>query len=456
MKKLLLPLLFVVSAVSASAQDMSAYFVEGSTLRPYLNPAFAPLTGYTNIPFVGNIQVSASGNIPFGALLYNNDGRLVSFSNDAISAEAVLGQLGERNDLGINSRIGIVGFGKYTRNCETFWSADLALNIDAEINAPRELFSFLKGGEAADIRDLRVSLQTYADASFNYSFRVAKRVYIGLRAKVIVGMLGADIALDRFNVSIGDTNWYANVAGSIEMNGINEDLKPGDRIAFDEIGDYIDGNSIAKPSGYGGAIDVGATYDLTDWLQLSASVNNLGFVKWGNKSTRRFSFEESITSDDISIADGKVEYPDEIDLDNVKLTVVDGKSSAQRLTTQINVGADFEFLDHRLGVGVLYNTRIYPTKAYHTLMGSVNAHPLKWLGITAAYSVIDNKAGAVSFALNLCPSWINFYIATDVLLNKHIAYMIPDRGTKANVTFGLAIPIGHRGARPFTSQGVKR
>lgn len=453
MKKLLLPLLFIVSTLSVAAQDMSAYFVEGSTMRPYLNPAFAPLRGYTNIPFIGNIQISASGNIPFGALLFKNDGSLVSFTDSAISADAVLGQLSARNDLGINSRIGLVGFGKYTRNHRTFWSADLAFNIEAEINAPRELFSFLKGGEAADIRDFHLSLQTYADASFNYSFRVAPRVYIGLRAKAIIGMLGTDIAIDRFDVSIGQDNWYAAVAGSIEMNGITEDLQPGDRITFSEVGDYIDIASMTKPSGYGGAIDVGATYDVTDWLQLSASVNNLGFVKWGNKSTRRFSFDENISSDDISIVDGKVEYPEEINLDNIELTVTDGKASAQRLTTHINVGADFEFLNHRLGVGVLYNARIYPTKTYHTLMGSINAHPLKWLGITAAYSVIDNKASAVSLALNLCPSWINFYIATDVLLNKHIAYMIPDRGTKANVTFGLAIPIGPRGERHFTSRG---
>lgn len=456
MKRLILPFLFVMSVFGVSAQDLTAYFVEGSTFRSQLNPAFAPLRGYVDIPLVGSIQVGVSGNTPFGALLFKNDGKLVAFTDKGISADAVLGRLGAVNDISVGSRIGLVGFGKYARNRINFWAVDLGLNIDAEANAPRELFAFLKGGEAADIRDARMSLQSYVDASFNYSFRLIPRLYIGVRAKVIVGMWGADLALDRFDVSIGSDRWYAAVAGSIEMNGISEDLKTGDRIDFGQIGDYLDVASIAKPSGYGGAIDIGATYDVTNWLQLSASVDNLGFVKWGNKSMRRFEFEQSVSSDDISIVDGKVEFPDDIDLDNVKLTVVDGKASTQRLATRINVGADFEFLNHRLGVGVLYNARICANKSYHTLMGSVNAHPLWWLGITAAYSVIDNKAGAVSLALNLCPSWINFYIATDVLLNKHIAYMIPDRGSKANITFGLAVPIGLRGARRFTSQGIHR
>lgn len=451
MKRLILPFLLVMSALGASAQDMTAYFVEGSTFRSQLNPAFAPLRGYTSIPLVGSIQVDVSGNMPFGALLFDNGGKLAAFTDESISADAVLGRLSASNDMSIDSRIGLVGFGKYARNRRNFWSVDLGLNIDAEINAPRELFTFLKGGEAADIRNAHISLQSYADASFNYSFRLIPRLYLGLRAKAIIGMMGMDLALDRFDVSMGTDRWYADVAGSIEMNGISEELQTGDRIDFSQIGDYIDVASLAKPSGYGGAIDIGATYDITNWLQLSASVNDLGFVKWGNKSTRRFEFEQSVSSDDISIVDGKVEYPEDIDLDNVKLTVVDGKASTQRLATRINVGADFEFLDHRLGVGVLYNVRICANKSYHTLMGSVNAHPLYWLGITAAYSAIDNKAGAVSLALNLCPSWINFYIATDVLLGKHIAYMIPDRGSKANITFGLAIPVGRWGERRFTS-----
>lgn len=445
--------MFTVSALASSAQDMTAYFVDGSTMRSQLNPAFAPLKGYFAIPFVGNIQASVSGNMPFGALLFKNDGKLVDFTNKSISAEAVLGRLGQRNDISVDSRIGIIGFGQYTRNRRDFWSVDLAMNIDVEATAPRELFAFVKGGEAVDIRDAHVSLQSYFDASFNYSFRVAPRVYVGLRAKAIFGTLGMDLALDRFDVSIGQNRWSADVVGSLEMNGIKEDLQEGESISFDDVTDYIDLASLLKPSGYGGAIDVGATYDPTDWLQLSASVNDLGFVKWGNKNTRRFSFEQHVSSDDISIVDGKVEYPEDIDLENVKLRVEDSKGSTQRLATRINIGADFEFLNHRLGVGVLYNARICPGKTFHTLMGSINAHPLRWLGITAAYSVLDNKAGAVSLALNLCPSWINFYIATDVLLNKHIAYMIPDRGSRASVTFGLAVPMGRWGARRFTSRG---
>lgn len=450
MKRFLLSSALALCTCMLSAQDLTPYFIEGSTFRSQLNPAFAPLKGYLNLPVIGGVQIGVNGNIPFGALLFDKNGKLESFIDGSMSADDVLGQLGSRNDINISSRINLFGLGKYTRNMHTFWSVDMAMNIAAEINAPRELFSFLKGGEPVDINDLHLSLQTYADASFNYSFRIAPQIYLGVRAKVIVGMLGIDMNVNRFDVSLGTDRWYADIAGSLEMNGISEDLQTGDSIYFNEISDYIDVSSISKPAGYGGAIDIGATYDPTDWLQISASVNDLGFVKWGNGSTRRFEFEKNISSDDISIVDGKIEYPEDIDLDYIKLNVVDGGGSSQRLTTKINLGADFEFLKHRLGIGVLYNAQIYANKTYHTLVGSVNAHPLRWLGITAAYSAINNKAGAVSLALNLCPWCINLYVATDILLNKHIMYMIPRKGSKANVSFGLSIPIGNWGIRRRT------
>lgn len=447
MKKPLLVLAFAAMYVGACAQSSVAYFVEGSTFRTQLNPAFAPHKGYLNIPVLGGVQVDINGNIPFGALLFDNDGKLSAFTEKGVSIDEVLSKVSARNDLSVGSRINIFGIGSYTRNARNFWSVDLAMNLAGEVNAPRELFTFLKAGQATDIRDVHVAMQSYADLSFAYSLRLCPGLYFGARIRAIAGMLGASADIERLDISIGSDRWYADMAGSIEMNGIDGDLQTGDRISLDEVTDYIDVASMLKPSGYGGAIDLGITYDPTHWLQLSASVTDLGFVKYGGKNSRRLVFEKHIDSDMIDIENGVILNPEDIDLNNIGLTVEQGEAATRRLTTAVNIGADFEFLDRMLGLGLLYNAKIYGNKSYHTLIGSVNAHPLDWLGVTVAYSMIDNKASALSFALNLCPGWINFYLSTDVLTSKHIRYMIPRNGTRANVTFGIGIPIGRWGAR---------
>lgn len=61
--------------------------------------------------------------------------------------------------------------------------------------------------------------------------------------------------------------------------------------------------------------------------------------------------------------------------------------------------------------------------------------------------MIDNRGGAVGLALNLCPNWINFYLATDVLTSKHTPQWVPIKQSSMNVTLGLGIPIGKRSHR---------
>lgn len=56
MKKIIYTLIAAFVACTAVAQTPSAYFMEGSTFRSQLNPAFAPLRGYVNIPVLGGVQ----------------------------------------------------------------------------------------------------------------------------------------------------------------------------------------------------------------------------------------------------------------------------------------------------------------------------------------------------------------------------------------------------------------
>ena len=72
--------------------------------------------------------------------------------------------------------------------------------------------------------------------------------------------------------------------------------------------------------------------------------------------------------------------------------------------------------------------------------------------------MIDNRGGAVGLALNLNPSWINFYLATDIVTAKHTPQFIPIKQSIMNVTLGIGVPIGRRVSRPMctTRIGGKR
>lgn len=51
MKKRILTLVAVLLASAAAAQNTTAYFMEGTTFRSQLNPAFAPFRGTSISPY---------------------------------------------------------------------------------------------------------------------------------------------------------------------------------------------------------------------------------------------------------------------------------------------------------------------------------------------------------------------------------------------------------------------
>ena len=137
MKKIIYTLIAAFVACTAVAQTPSAYFMEGSTFRSQLNPAFAPLRGYVNIPVLGGVQVNVSGNLSVSDIFYPVNGSLVTLFDKNVSAAEALGNLRSKNMLGTDARINI-----YEGENETYIEASVenssSILYDKEIrNKPR-------------------------------------------------------------------------------------------------------------------------------------------------------------------------------------------------------------------------------------------------------------------------------------------------------------------------------
>lgn len=167
MKKIRILLAALLATVGAAAQNPSSYFMEGSTFRSQLNPAFAPQRGYVNFPVLGGIQVGMSGNISLDKIFYPRDGKLVTLLDSSVSAAEALSGLKDKNLLGADTRINVIGFGAYTKNRKNFWSFDLNVRVNAEANIPYSLFDFIKNGQEGRISDIGVISDSYLEAAFS-------------------------------------------------------------------------------------------------------------------------------------------------------------------------------------------------------------------------------------------------------------------------------------------------
>lgn len=436
-------------AAGAAAQNPTAYFMEGSTFRTQFNPAFAPLRGYVNIPFVGSIQAGITNNLPLSKLLYPRDGRLVTLLDPSVSADEALAGLKTDNLLGTEVRMSLIGFGKFTKNHKNFWSFDLNLRTNAEFNVPGALFEFIKRGDEGSIRNLGLEAEMYADAGVSYSLPLlGDKLYVGAKAKFIVGLARAKVNFDRMDITLHDNRWAVEAQGSIEAN------IPGAEVnyRYDDYGqpyfesDDIEINKI-KPAGYGFAVDLGATYEILPGLQASLAVTDLGFINWSKTSTVAGRAETSIEYTGIMIENGETTSTPDFSLDDLKqFRPIEAKGSVRALQASVNAGLEYFMWDHRVGFGLLYQARFREFKTLHSVTGSINFSPIRWFTLSGSYTA-GSGMGAFGLALNLCPGWINFFVGTDLVATRFTPQFIPVKQKSMNVTFGLGIPLGRRSHR---------
>ena len=446
MKKPYTLLAALLLAGGAVAQNPTAYFMEGTTFRSQYNPAFAPLRGYVNIPVLGGVNISAGGNLALDNILFQRNGKLVTLLDSSVSAADALANLKTDNLLGTDARINLIGFGAFTRNHKDFWSFDINLRVNEDANLPYSLFDFLKRGQEGNISNIGVSMDAYAEAAFSYSFPLLNdRLYIGVRGKLLMGVARAHVNYDRFDVSLGEEGWSVKTQGSLDITADGSEIDTDTESGTFEPGDIEIKPS--KPAGYGFALDLGATYDILPNLQASLAVNDLGFISWSKKSTVAGRSTQELEFTGVKVPENDTDPTPDFDFEMLKFTPVESQSSSKMLRASINAGLEYEVWRHKIGIGLLYTARIWEYKTMHNITGSVNFHPISWFTITGSYSVIDNRGGAVGLALNLCPSWINFFIATDVLTSKHTPQWIPIKQSSMNMTLGLGIPIGKRSHR---------
>lgn len=452
MKKLLYTLAAVLVCTGAAAQNPTLYFMEGVPLRSQMNPALAPQRGYFNIPVLGGLAVTAGGNTSLDHLLFRRDGRLVTLLSPSVSSADALSDLHSKNLVNADIRVNLLGFGAYTANRKHFWSFDLNLRTSVSTQFPYELFHFFKTGESVQVRNLGLSSDAYAEAGFNYSFPIGEKFYVGARVKFLVGLARAKSYFTQFNVSLGENEWYAEAVGELEVNSNLLTIPTRQEAGQDGVYrnyyqlDDMEFDAKFKPAGYGAAFDIGAIYEPIPNLLVSAAVNDIGFIAWNKASSMHGTVSRRLTFDGAQVdASGVADI--DFDLGELKFEQVDEESATRMLHYTMNLGAEYRLWDRRVGFGALYQIHKYDYAALHNLTASVNFQPVRWFGLSGSYSFIDNRASALGLGLNLNPGWINFYVATDVLLTKKSAQWIPIKQGRMNFNLGIGVPMGKRGLR---------
>lgn len=437
------------------AQLRTSYFMNGSTQRYEMNPALSPLRGYIALPVVGDLYTSFETNFLSAENFFypNSEGNgVVTYMHQSVSAEQFLNKLSDINylEFGLNDQI--FGMGNYFKG--GFWSFGIRLRSESNIDIPKDFFALTKtlSQGSYDISGMGVESNNFIEASLGYTFPVQDVFTLGFRAKVLLGLAHVSAKIDKLDVEIGEEGYRAEMAGSLKTNvaGYNFQDIEGEVTMESFVGHLTNFNNFnpANIKSVGFAVDAGIEWTFRDeQIRLSAAVNDLGFNAWNANNSFcatidnvNFSFEGY----DLASNQVKFETPESITLQ----PTADTSDGNLPLHSSIVVGLEYNFFGDLLGVGALWNTKTYENRKWNSIGGALTLRPAHWLTASASYSWV-NSLGVAGVALNIHPSFVNFFFGMDYIATKYGtanggAIPIPLNQNSVNLSFGLSIPLGAR------------
>lgn len=441
---LLLVLLF---ALPAQAQFLrTTYFMEGASNNSKLNPALQPNRGYSSVPFLGNLNLSATSStlgIKDIIDVFNSD-------DDFYNNDKFFNLLSTDNHMNISLGTELLSLGFF--NKKNFWSLNVGARLELDASIPKSMFNYMRtinsndfswSNTDFDIRNEAFNMNMYAEIGVGYSRPINNRLTIGGKAKLLVGF--ANLNLDVKQISIYGNipeswenippNDIKNYSASIKANASFESTIKGMTLTEDENG-YIEDIELDKLgiSGYGGAIDLGATYRLLDNLTISAAIIDLGFISWAKGASTLATANSDRTYDQNNFQEFEelISGSELLDYELIGLTKQDVKKARKSpLASTLVIGGEYGFFNNKLSVGALSTTRFGKLRTLSELTFSVNYCPKNWFNTALSYSVIQSMGKSFGFALKLGP----LMVGTD--------YMFFGNNTKnMNAYLGISFSLG--------------
>ena len=462
--KFLIVILLFSGITSIYAQGLrSSYFMDGMYYRHQLNPAYAAESSYVNAPFLvlGNLNVGMQGNMGVNDFLYkyNQNGyALTTFMNPYVSNDEFLNKLHSVNRLNVNVSLPVIAFGfKAWGGFNTF---DIDIRSNTSVNLPYELFNFMKTGMSDEagtfynVKDLTIRSNNYIEVAFGHSHEINKYLNVGAKVKFLVGAGNVNAHIKNMDIYMSEDIWNIEAEGIIDGSLKGGEFKTKMPNEFGQR--EVDGFKIKNPNvgGFGLAIDLGATYKMTEFVEgltLSAALLDLGFIRWNNalkaSMVHNYTFEGFKYPVVIDPEDG-----DPGDINNQIDDIADdlkgfikfyedeaAKNRVTKLAAVMNIGAEYILPSYnKLKFGLLSSTYFNKPFTWTEARVSANIAPVSWFEANVNYA-ISNFGSSLGWVLNFHPNGFNFFIGSDHMITKVTPQFVPVGNANASVCVGFNI-----------------
>ncbi len=425
-----------------SQQTGTLYFVENSPLRHMYNPAFQPQEDfYVSLPLLGYLNGEIGNNsFKFNDLLYKQGDGMISFLNSDAGINRFYSTLKPNSTFYSGYQWNIISFG--FKLSSSFFNFTYSERFLGSVNLPRNivgisLYGTPSTGGTFDFSSLQAGLTAYSEAGFGYSTQLNEKISVGGKFKLLFGHANLSNVNRFFNLQAESTGWQfsgngtAYVSSPVLLN-FSADNRSFSYTTPQNLNDWY------KPTGLGLGIDVGLIYHLNDKINFSASVLDIGFIRW-RKNTVNLNYDIDYN---FSGADQLNQNPNSTSLVDIYNQMANGNPLVDTLVTafnssltssrslnnyststsaKLNIGVEYNFHE-MFGVGLLSQMQLYKNILQEDATLAFNVRPYSWLNGSLSYSLTNGTLSTFGLGLGVKASNVSFFFATDYISTQRLKF----------------------------------
>jgi hypothetical protein len=461
--------LFLISGIclQANAQVTNTlYFMEGVPQSNRINPARQPACGfYFGIPTLSPLNtVFTSSSLSWDDIIYPHptEDSLITFLHPQGDKEAFI-----KNLKPVNFVISEVGTGLFSMGFRTsvgFFSVDVASRVDGSIYFPGDLMKLVLEG-ADEGRDYNMNgfgadISGFEEIALGWSGALGNNLHIGARAKLLFGIGNLTTTSSDFSLNTSEALWQ--IRSNMELKAslpfaeirYDEDGMIEEIIIEEDIRD-LDPGAIARMAfnkgNFGLGFDLGVDYRPSDRWLLSASVLDLGYIRWKDEihelSYNRDYDYDGTEVDPFEFSDDNT-FSDFIDstFSAIADTLLDaleigpGEKYSRRLNTKIYLGASW-YATPGISFGILSRTDFLKETIVEQVTASANFRAGQMLNFSLSYSYMNSYFKNFGSGVSLKFGPLNVYAISDNVLNM---LLWPQESRSANLWFGMNLIFGYK------------
>lgn len=459
----LLILVQIVYYPVITGQDKTQYLLHEIPQTISLNPAVRyKCKNFIELPVISQVQTYYRNN----GFSYDqafdggtgNTGDSIRLNLNGLS-DALL----SRNHLRIGAKVNLMGFG--FANGDWYYSFNVSNTSAFRLSFTRDLIDARDGNwdisanlpREINIKGSGIHLINYTEFAFGVSYSLMPGFSVGVRPKYLIG--SAHLQTRRSDIRLVTTEspitltGYSDflIRGSLPVTLIedSEGLVTGIESNLNSPADL---SSFLLAWNHGFALDAGVIYEYSNRLTLSASIVDLGFIRWRN-NTSGIQQQEDFVFEGIDL-NNYMQTGTDIDFlqalrdsinDNFRPTGSEESYSAM-IPFRTFAAIEYKWND-AVNLGAILETEVLSGRLNPSLTFTAVSRPIDWLTASLSYSIMDRGFSNLGFGLVMGNRLLQLYLVTDNIPFSYVrelesGIILPYRARTMNARVGINVLFG--------------